>query len=364
MQSLTATALHERVLCPDCGNETAADGSFCETCSADLHGDPPGTSARGPRLEADPALVWDAAIPLLTSRFMLWDFARVVVLSLVATQVLIGSATYLIGGDLWFIPMPIAALIGAGIVVLLALVALGVYRNRFHATFTVSPDGVGFASGDRERSLNRLALLGGLLSGRPSAAGAGMLAYAREDVHYDWEDVHEVNVYPDAQVISLRNAWRTLIRLHCPPEVFDEAVALCEAFVGRAAVERKRAAAVPQRATTRSYPVLALWVGVALLATFATQAMFYISSETLRLALAGGVLVVLAGILTGIPMLLSVPVAFIVNAWLVIATFDAVSPYTETGEFMTSAGGALLLAAMTVARPFVQPLNPKDAQAS
>jgi hypothetical protein len=113
--------------------------------------------------------------------------------------------------------------------------------------------------------------------------------------------------------------------------------------------------------TRRSYPVLVIWIGVTLLATFATQAMFYIDSETLRLALAGGLLVILAGVLTGIPMLVAVLLAFIVNVWLLLATADAVSPYTEPSEFVSSVGGALLLLGMTIARPFFHPLHPRES---
>ena len=288
---------------------------------------------------------------------MLWDVAKVVVLSLLIVEVLIGLGTYLITGEFEIIPLPIIAIIGSGFFILLALVALLVYRNRFRATFAITPNGVRFASGKRERGLTWLTLMVGLFSRTPVVAGAGMLAYARETVEYPWEVIRDVKVYPDARVISLRTSWRTLLRLHCPPELFDEAVALTRAYVARTAKQEQTAEPVIH--THRSSLALVLWIIVAVLATYATQAMFYIDSETLRLALAGGLLVILAGILTGISVFAAVILGFIVNAWLVMATFDAVSPYTETGELVVSAGGAFVLITMSIIRPFFQPLNPK-----
>lgn len=289
---------------------------------------------------------------------MLWELAKVVAGSLLAVEVLVGMGTFLIGGELEIIPLPIMALIGAGFFVLLALVTLLVYRNGFQATFTITPDGVGFASGNRERGLNRLATVIGIFSGTPAVAGAGMLAYARENVEYPWEIIREVKVYPGARVISLRTSWRTLLRLHCPPELFDDAVSLARTYAAEAG-EREQTTE-PVIHTRRSHLALALWVMVAMLATYATQSMFYIDSETLRLALAGGLLVILAGILPGLSMIAATLLAFIINIWLILTTFDAVSPYTETGEFAVSAGGAFVLIVMTIIRPFFQPLNPKE----
>lgn len=289
---------------------------------------------------------------------MLWDFAKALGLSLVLTQVVIGAAAYLIGGEAWVLPLPVIGGVASVLVVLFVLTAALVYRNAFHATFSIAPEGVGFTSGARERGLNRLAVLGGVLAGRPGVAGAGVLAATREEVGFGWEDIHGVTVYPDARVISLRNHWRTVLRLHCPPDLFDRAVTLTQEYAALAAAQRDRQPSAPLP-TRRSRVAVVLWGLVAMAAIVATQAMFYTGSETVRLAVAGGLLVATAGVLTGIPMLAAVCVAFLVNVWLVMATFDAVTPYTEAGEFFVSAGGALLLLGMTALRPFLPPLNPR-----
>jgi hypothetical protein len=172
---------------------------------------------------------WTYDIPLLTSRFMVWDFVRVILLSVVAMYVIVALGGLIIEQELIILPPMVFALtagIMAGLFVLTSLL-LG---NRQGARFTVDARGVEYRAEKRERSMNKLVVIVGLLARNPTTAGAGTLAMTRERMLVPWESIHRVVVYPRARVIALRNSWRTVLRLHCPPELFDDVVSAVETY--------------------------------------------------------------------------------------------------------------------------------------
>lgn len=172
-------------------------------------------------------LEWTYDIPLLTSRFMLWDFARVILLSVVAMSVFVALAGLIIEQELIVLPLMVYVLtagILAGLFVLTSLV-LG---NRMGARFTVDARGVGYRAEKRERSLNKLVVLVGLLAANPTTAGSGVLAMSRERTLIPWTSIHRVVIHRRQRVIAVHNSWRTVLRLHCSPEMFDEVASAVE----------------------------------------------------------------------------------------------------------------------------------------
>jgi len=158
---------------------------------------------------------------------MLWDFLRVILLSVAMMYVIVAVGGLLVERELIILPLGVFILttgIMFGLFVLTSLL-LG---NRQGARFTVGPKGVEYHAEKRERSMNRLVVLVGLLARNPTTAGAGTLAMTRERLFLPWESIHRVVVHRRERVISLHNSWRTVLRLHCPPELFDEVVAAVE----------------------------------------------------------------------------------------------------------------------------------------
>ncbi len=73
--------------------------------------------------------------------------------------------------------------------------------------------------------MNRIVAAVGAPHGSPTTAGAGALPRCHEHLHLEWEGIREVRYYPSARVIAIRNSWRTMLRLHCPPELYDDVAA-------------------------------------------------------------------------------------------------------------------------------------------
>ncbi|MBU2602956.1 MAG: hypothetical protein KKA32_12460 [Actinobacteria bacterium] len=172
-------------------------------------------------------LTWDFDIPLITDRFMLWEFFKVSGISALLVPILVGLMGFFVEGELVLLPwqVPVFAFAAMFVLFLLASLLLG---NRHGATFHINADGVGYAARKRERRLNRLAIIVGVLGGSPTATGAGLLAASRETMFIPWEDVQRVKVYRGPRVIVLKDSWHVVQRLYCPPALFEQATRLVE----------------------------------------------------------------------------------------------------------------------------------------
>lgn len=167
------------------------------------------------------SIEWTYDIPLLTNRFMLFDIVRVVLISVASMYLLVAACGLLVEQELIVLP-PLVFLVTTGIVLALFVFASLLMGNRIRARFVVGPDAVEYHAQRRERALSRLTIIAGLLARDPGVAGAGVLAATRERSVFPWTGIHRVVVHPRQRVISLRNSWRTVLRLHCPPELFDQ----------------------------------------------------------------------------------------------------------------------------------------------
>ncbi len=185
------------------------------------------------------ALEWTYRVPLLTSGFMLWDFLRVSVISVVVMYLLVALMGLLVEGEFVVLPLQVFALV-LGIMLVLFVLASLLLGNHVTMSFAVRPDGVAYAMGSRERKMNRATVVLGALSGAPATAGAGLLAASRENGGWTWEQLHRARYFPGSRVISLRNSWRTVLRLHCTAENYEQVAIAVADGIARGA--RSRAA--------------------------------------------------------------------------------------------------------------------------
>jgi len=202
-------------------------------------------------------LTWEYDVPLVNDLFLLKDLIMVIVLSLVGMQVCVLVVGFFAGEGAVILPWIAYAVAGGALVVLFFIAAVVLLRNRFRTRFTVSPSGVAYESGRRERQINRIGLALTTLAGRP---GPSALATARESGEFPWEDVHKVTVHAGRRVITLSDSWHPILRLYCPPETFGAAVSLVQRYAAQAATER---AGQPQTTIRRQWWFYVVWtVGV------------------------------------------------------------------------------------------------------
>jgi len=102
------------------------------------------------------------------------------------------------------------------------LLVMALYHRKYEAEFVL--DGCGALCRTQEnqakknRVVNTLTILFGFLSGKPAAAGAGMLAQARQSDFLPWSHVRKVSFHPKGHTILLRGGFAENIALFCTEE--------------------------------------------------------------------------------------------------------------------------------------------------
>lgn len=188
--------------------------SFCTQCDA---------PAAGPGMPSE-KLTWEAAVPLMRSTVVLRQLAIVLVAScaLVAGFVLFLQA---IGGDLtwesaWRL-VRIFLLILGGLALLAALVMLVLYGNRYEYRYTIDEQGITAATTGATSKKNTIVNVLLALSGRPSAAGAGVLAQSRQGERIRWQDVNDLTTDAGRREIVLRRRKRAVMLVQCTAENYE-----------------------------------------------------------------------------------------------------------------------------------------------
>lgn len=180
---------------------------------------------------------WEIEVGLLSNPVVARQMVGVVIGS-GSLMALLLSFLLAVQGDWAGIPamLAVSALAAGGLGLLLGVVALLMFRNRWRVRFTVDARGIRCRTVDRQvRTTNRLAILLGGLTGRPGLAGAGLTAYAREDEFIDWRGVSGARWYPRSRTIALRNGWRTVGLVVCPVAEYEAVAEMVRQRVAAAA---------------------------------------------------------------------------------------------------------------------------------
>lgn len=263
-----------------------------------------------PEVETDQSRVahvldWESDIPLVTSRFMWWDFLRVSVLASTIMWTLVAFMGWIIEGEPAVLPWQVVPGV-TGVLLALFVLASLLLGNRHGARFILSEAAVAYEAGRREKRVNTAVAILGLLAGSPGTAGAGLLAKGQESRSWAWSEIHAMRAYPGPRVISLRNSWRVVLRLHVPAQLWDAVVELCERRIAQeTAVRSAREAKSAAAARTASRPLWsrAVWATACVVLSFLMQAWYWIEPAYegwTRVGFIGGLLIAGAAALEGV----------------------------------------------------------------
>lgn len=193
------------------------------------------------------ALEWDHDVALLTNRYMLGAMVKIMCGAALGCALLVGFPLAVQGE--WDAIPPILALfamIWAGLFVLSLLIMGLMFRNRMKTRFRIDDTGVELKLTDRTALAgNRAAFWVGLVLGKPGAAGTGALAMSQEQQRLAWDGAFTAHYEPATRSIAFRNGWRTLMRVYCPPDLYDQACALVAGGMARRATATRVAARSP-----------------------------------------------------------------------------------------------------------------------
>ena len=184
-------------------------------------------------------LTWEHDLTLATNPFILWDFARVIGISLLIMELLVGVMGLIAGDPIW-LPLKFVGLI-AGILAALFLIAtLLVYGNRYHARFVVDSKGAQMEDAGQGRRFKWLMAALGVLALKPGVVMSATSGPSGYGDRVSWREVRRVTVHRRLRVVTLNNSWRSMLRLYCPPELFDEVVAHVQSHVAESEQRRAR----------------------------------------------------------------------------------------------------------------------------
>ena len=81
----------------------------------------------------------------------------------------------------------------------------------------------------KNRVVNSLAVVLGLLSGKPAVAGAGMLAQSRQDVYLKWKNIKKVKYLPNKHVVMVKAGFTENLAVFCTKDNYAEAESFIQA---------------------------------------------------------------------------------------------------------------------------------------
>lgn len=118
-------------------------------------------------------------------------------------------------------------LIGA-LMFLTCLFIMIVYGGKYETEFVLNDKGAlcqtQAKQAKKNRIINALTVVLGLLSGKPAVAGAGILAQSRQQIFIQWSRVTRVKYKPQTYTILIRGGWIENIALFCTRENYPDAV--------------------------------------------------------------------------------------------------------------------------------------------
>ena len=170
---------------------------------------------------------WQISVPIFRNRVILKQLGLAIGIPFGLVALVIGLTS---GKSVY-------TLYGLGLIAALLfftwLFIMAVYRGKYETEFVLDQKGVlcrtQAKQAKKDRIVNALTVMLGLLSGKPAVAGAGMMAQSRQEVFIRWSRLTKVKYKPKSRTILLRGGWTENIALFCADENYEQ----IEAFVCR-----------------------------------------------------------------------------------------------------------------------------------
>lgn len=217
-------------------------------------------------------LSWEISVPLWTDPLMLGATFKLCFFTVLVSAGLLSVVFLAIGepeavASTWMV----FSLVGVGLFIAMLLVMALVFGNRMHYRYRIDAEGIRFEILDRRaRGGSRLAMLAGVLAGKPQALGAGLLARVREVVVLRWRGAFRAEYMPTRGTIALANRWRRLLLVHCLPDRYGQVAARIAAEIER----HGSATRIPERSPLPRFLAWSAVVAIATLPLFGLVAEF------------------------------------------------------------------------------------------
>lgn len=110
------------------------------------------------------------------------------------------------------------------VLALSGLVMLILFGGKYDMGFVIDRRGVLSYTPKRQARINRAVnttlIVGGMLTGKPGAAGMGLLAQSRQSMYVAWDRVRRIRVYQRARTIAIKGGFAENVAVFCTQENF------------------------------------------------------------------------------------------------------------------------------------------------
>ncbi len=176
---------------------------------------------------------WNIDVSILNNRFIVNELLKVLGISIFGTAaiVLLIMSPSIVSGNISYGSSNMQGmkytLLLVGIVFLFtALFIFAYYGNRYMLSYKLDDNGVKTISRQEQRSRNRkinfLLILVGLLARNPAATGTGFLAASHQNQDMKWEKVSKATFYPSVSTITLSAGYGEKSILFCTKDNYGQ----------------------------------------------------------------------------------------------------------------------------------------------
>ncbi|MCC6147498.1 MAG: hypothetical protein IT308_08020 [Anaerolineaceae bacterium] len=175
---------------------------------------------------------WDIVVPIFKNRVILQELGialgipfgmLLLVLALTTGGKFFASSTVVFAAGFFAVFMVVSFLF--------VLLVMGHYP----VNFVMDSRGITYSpqkrQENRNRLINTLTIVFGLLSGKPSIAGAGFLANARQKMYLPWGKVKKLKTYPRSHTIVLYGQMAEKMGVFCSPDSYSDILTYITAHI-------------------------------------------------------------------------------------------------------------------------------------
>lgn len=228
----------KKQVCAQCG-ATLIDGmKFCEQCGAAVS---PSRQTSPPRQRppGDYLMEWVAPLPFWHNTVVIQQLSLVFVIPLAFLFGLLVVIDWPLSREELQRDATFVLLIAA---IFLALMVIGIavtFAGGYEMEYRLNGRGIGGRPYGRTSRKNAIVNFLLMISGRPTAMGAGMAAESRQVEYTTWKDVERVETDPRRRLITLKKGRRPLMVVACDDAHYDAVLQFAQEKAARA---RQRAA--------------------------------------------------------------------------------------------------------------------------
>lgn len=173
-------------------------------------------------IQNDGKFFWEISVPIFGNNVILKDLGIALGIPfglLILTLLIISGGDISADGILYPLIL-IGILFIAGF-----LFVMIIYGGNYRAGYVI--DNIGILNytqkkqAKRNKIINSLLVVVGLLSGKPSAAAAGILAQSGQSMLVKWKNIKIVRVYPSSKTIVVKGGFAEKIALFCNDDNYE-----------------------------------------------------------------------------------------------------------------------------------------------